>query len=206
MGQPRFEEHALGLSWLADRDELMQRASHCVRLGDGGGKVWVVDPVDVPGLDERIEAVAAGGPIAGVLQLLDRHERDCATLAERLGAPLRRLPFAGIEGSGLEPVKVIDYRLWREVAIHSPADRALIVPEAVGTARYFRAGEEAVGVHPMLRALPPRRLADFEPEHLLTGHGTGLHGPGTAAALADALAGSRRRIPRAITTMVRSRI
>jgi hypothetical protein len=58
----------------------------------------------------------------------------------------------------------------------------------------------------MLRALPPRRLADFEPEHLLTGHGTGLHGPGTAAALADALAGSRRRIPRAITTMVRSRI
>jgi hypothetical protein len=54
----------------------------------------------------------------------------------------------------------------------------------------------------MLRALPPRRLADFEPLHLLTGHGTGMHGPATAPALADALAASRRRIPRAIATMI----
>jgi hypothetical protein len=206
VGEPRFEEHGLGLSWLADRDELMQRASHCVRLGDGGGRVWVIDPVDVRGLDERIAAVAAGGPVAGVLQLLDRHERDCAALAERLDAPLHRLPFAPISGSGLEPVKVVDHRLWREVAIHSPADRALIVPEAVGTARYFRAGDEAVGVHPMLRPLPPRRLAGFDPEHLLTGHGTGMHGPETAAALADSLAASRRRLPRALVSILRSRI
>jgi hypothetical protein len=206
VGQPRFQEHGLGLSWLADRDELMQRASHCVRLGDGGGKIWVIDPVDVPGLEERIVAVTAGEPVAGVLQLLDRHERDCAALAERLDAPLHRLPYAPIAGSGLEPVKVVDHRLWHEVAIHSPADRALIVPEAVGTARYFRAGDEPVGVHPVLRALPPRRLADFEPEHLLTGHGTGMHGPETAAALADALAASRRRLPGAILSIVRSRI
>ncbi|MCL4286769.1 MAG: hypothetical protein KJ006_03880 [Thermoleophilia bacterium] len=205
MGRPRFEEHDLGLSWLADRGELMQRASHCVRLGDGGGKVWVIDPVDAPGVDERIATVAGGEGVAGVLQLLDRHERDCGAFAERLGAPLHRLPFTGIEGSGLEPVKVLDRRFWREVAIHSPADRALIVPEAVGTARYFRAGDEAVGVHPMLRALPPRRLAELEPIHLLTGHGTGIHGPATAAALADALAASRRRIPLAIVSMVRAR-
>ncbi|HET6830199.1 MAG TPA: hypothetical protein VFH44_02500 [Solirubrobacterales bacterium] len=205
MGEARFEEHELGLSWLADRDELMQRASHCLRLGDGAGGVWVIDPVDVPGLDERIAAVTNGDPVAGVLQLLDRHERDCATLADRFEAPLHRLPYAGIQGSGLEPVKVIDHRLWREVAIHSPADRALIVPEAVGTAPYFRAGGESMGIHPMLRLTPPRRLADFEPEHLLTGHGTGMHGPGTAAALADALAGSRRRLPAALAAVVRSR-
>jgi hypothetical protein len=205
MGEASFEGHDLGLSWLADRDELMQRASHCLRLGDGGGRVWVVDPVDVPGLDERIAAVTAGDPVAGVLQLLDRHERDGVALAERLGAPLHRLPFAGIAGSGLEPVKLIDHRLWREVAIHSPADRALVVPEAVGTAPYFRAGSEQVGIHPMLRLTPPRRLRDFEPEHLLTGHGTGMHGPGTADALADALAGSRRRLPAALAAVVRSR-
>jgi len=205
MGEPRFEEHELGLSWLADRGEVMQRACHCLRLGDGAGRVWVVDPVDVPGLDERIAAVARGDRIAGVLQLLDRHERDGAALAERLEAPLHRLPFGGISGSGLEPVKVVDHRLWREVAIHSPADRALIVPEAVGTAAYFRAGGEAIGVHPMLRLTPPRRLAAFAPEHLLSGHGTGMHGPRTASALADALAGARRRIPAAVAAIVKSR-
>ena len=31
----------------------------------------------------------------------------------------------------------------------------------------------------MLRLIPPRKLAAYEPEHLLTGHGTGMHGPGT---------------------------
>ena len=47
------------------------------------------------------------GEIAGVLQLLDRHERDCAKLADRHGAPLHRLPFGGISGSGLEAIKVV---------------------------------------------------------------------------------------------------
>lgn len=204
MSGPAFEENELGLSWLADSGEVMQRASHAVRLGEQR-KLWIVDPVDVPGLDERIGAIAGGDPVAGVLQLLDRHERDCAAIAERFDAPLHRLPFGGIAGSGLEPVKVVANRFWKEVAIHSPADRALIVPEAVGTAPYFCAGSEPIGIHPMLRLTPPRRLAEFEPEHLLSGHGTGMHGPGTAAALSDALAASRRRIPEALVAVVKRR-
>lgn len=204
MSAPAFESHDLGISWLADSGELMQRASHAVRLGDAA-QVWIVDPVDVSGLDERIAAVAAGSGVAGVLQLLDRHQRDCAELADRHGVPLHRLPFGGIPAGGLEAVKLVDNRFWKEVAIFSPADRALIVPEAVGTAPYFRAGSERIGIHPMLRPFPPRRLAAYEPEHLLTGHGTGMHGPGTAAALADALSGSRRRIPEAVISLVRSR-
>ncbi len=202
--EPKFEEHDLGFSWLADAGELMQRACHVLRLGDVG-KVWIVDPVDVPGLDDRIAAVAPAGEIAGVLQLLDRHERDCAALADRHGAPLHRLPFDGIGGTDLEPITVVNNPAWKEVAIWSESDRALIVAEAVGTARYFRAGDEEVGIHPMLRLLPPRCLAPYEPEHLLTGHGTGMHGPGTAAALADALDGSRRRLPQALISMIRSR-
>ena len=85
MAGPKFEDHELGISWLADESEMMQRASHALLL-DGG--VWVIDPVDVGGLDERIAAV--GAP-AGVVQLLDRHDRDCAELAERLGVPHHRL-------------------------------------------------------------------------------------------------------------------
>ena len=53
--EPRFEDHELGFSWLPDPGELMQRACHAVRLGPDG-EVWIVDPVDVPGLDERIAA------------------------------------------------------------------------------------------------------------------------------------------------------
>ena len=200
MADAAFEEHDLGISWLPDPGEVMQRACHAVRLG-GSRRVWIIDPVDVAGLDERIESLAAGAGIAGVIQLLDRHTRDCVRLAERH----HRLPFAAIAGSGLESVKLLDTPVWREVAIFSPADRALIVPEAVGTAPYFRAGSEPVGIHPMLRLTPPRRLAAYQPEHLLTGHGTGMHGPGTAAALSDALAGSRRRIPAALVSIAKRR-
>jgi len=175
----------------------MQRACHAVRLGGG---VWVVDPVDVDGLDERIAGV---GEPAGVLQLLDRHDRACAAVAERLGVPHHRLPFEGIDGASFEAIDLINTPVWKEVAIWARAERALIVPEAVGTAPYFRSGDEEIGIHPFLRVLPPRKLAAFEPEHLLSGHGTGMHGPGTAAALKDALDGSRRRIPGALKSMLR---
>lgn len=194
---PAFEEHDLGLSWLADEGEMMQRACHAVRLG---GTVWVVDPVDVQGLDERIASV---GEPAGVLQLLDRHDRDCAVVAERFGIPHHRIPFGGVDGAGFETVTVIRNRLWNEVAIWSAADRALVVPEAVGSAPYFRSGDEAIGVHPFLRLIPPRKLSAYEPVHLLTGHGTGMHGPGTPEALRDALDASRRRLPGAMVSMIR---
>jgi hypothetical protein len=199
VAEPAFEEHELGISWLADAGEMMQRACHAVRLGGG---VWVFDPVDVPGLDERIGAV---GEPRGVLQLLDRHDRDCAGVAARLGVPHHRVPFGGVEDAPFEAVSIISNRLWKEVAIWSPADRALIVPEAVGTAPYFRSGDEPVGIHPMLRMIPPRRLADYDPGHLLTGHGTGMHGAGTADALRDAVHSSRRRLPGALVSMVRPR-
>lgn len=170
---------------------------HAVRLG---GTVWVVDPVDVQGLDERIASV---GEPAGVLQLLDRHDRDCAVVAERFGIPHHRIPFGGVDGAGFETVTVIRNRLWNEVAIWSAADRALVVPEAVGSAPYFRSGDEAIGVHPFLRLIPPRKLSAYEPVHLLTGHGTGMHGPGTPEALRDALDASRRRLPGAMVSMIR---
>lgn len=197
MGEPAFETHDLGLSWLADADETMQRASHAVRLG---GEIWVVDPVDVPGLDEWIEAV--GAPV-GVLQLLDRHDRDCAAVAARFGVPHHKLPFTGVNGAPFQATALIRNRLWNEIAIWAPEERALIVAEAVGTAPYFRAGDERIGIHPMLRVTPPRRLASYEPTHLLSGHGTGMHGPETAAALRDALDGSRRRIPQALLAALR---
>jgi len=199
MAEAAFEEHEIGISWRPDPDEMMQRACHVIRLE---GRAWIVDPVDVPGLDERIAAV---GEPAGVLQLLDRHERDCAAVAVRLGVPHHRVPFEPIPNAPFGPVPVIRQRFWKEVALWVPAERALIVPEAVGTAPYFRSGDERIGVHPFLRLLPPRKLGAYEPVHLLTGHGTGMHGGAVPRALRDALDASRRRLPGALVSMVRPR-
>ena len=198
MAEPVFEHHELGLSWLADGEEKMARACHAVATETG---VWVIDPVIVDGLEERIAEL--GAPI-GVIQLLDRHDRDCAELAERLGVPHHRIPFDGVPDSPFEVIRVIDNRFWKEAALWWPERSALVVAEAVGSAAYFRAGSEQLGVHPMLRPTPPRgRLGRYRPEHLLSGHGTGMHGPETADALADCLAGSRRRIPSAFVSIFR---
>jgi len=189
------DETAFGFSWIAE--EAMARTSHA--LVDGG-RVWLVDPVDWPEAIER--AVALGQP-AAVVQLLDRHNRDCATTAARLGVPHLVAP-ASVPDSPFEVAELKRWKRWQEVALWWPEQRALVVAEAVGTNRYFTGGLGEVGVHLLLRLTPPKMLAGFEPEHLLVGHGEGLHGPETAA-LHDALQRSRRDLPRLLGTLVASR-
>ena len=183
-----LHEHALGLSWVVD--EPMQRAAHAI-VADGD--VWFVDVVDDPA---AMEAAAGLGKPAGVVQLLDRHPRDCAAVAGRLGVPHLRLPGA-VPGSPFRVLDVVQVPRWRELALWWPERAALVVPEAVGTGAYFAVGPGPVGVHPMLRLTPPRgALGELAPEYLLVGHGPPLTGPQTAAALQDALASSRRDVPR----------
>jgi hypothetical protein len=178
------DEFDCGFGWL--QDERMQRASHALVAG---GRVWAIDPVDEDGLDERLLALGEPG---GVIQLLDRHNRDSAALAARLGVPLHYLdapaPFEAIR-LGTPPK-------WNEIALWWPERRVLVCADALGTAPFFRAGDEPVGVHPMLRFAPPRALVGLGPEHVLVGHGEGLHGPETGALVDDAVRQARRRIPR----------
>ena len=131
------DELPFGFGWIAATPGYMQRASHA--LVDEG-RVWLVDPVDVEELDERIRAV--GKPV-GVIQLLDRHGRDCAALAERYGVPLHRLPFSGVIGSPFDVRRSVDLPRWREAALWWPARRTLIVADALGTASYFLASGRA---------------------------------------------------------------
>src|SRR5688500_6585370 len=151
----------------------MRRSSHA--LVDEG-RVWLVDPVDIPEATER--ALGLGEP-AGVLQLLDRHPRDCAALAERLGVPHLRLPDA-VPDSPFEVITVVDLPKWREKALWWPALEALVVAEAVGAGPMF--GDPA-GIHVFLRLKPPGVLRDHDPAHLLFGHGTGVHGAAAKRAL-----------------------
>jgi len=182
------EEHELGLTWVVE--EPMQRAFHA--LADGG-RVWLVDPLDGSELEE---ATALGEP-AGVLQLLDRHNRDCAEIAARLEVPHLKVPDA-VPGSPFEAIAALRVPRWRETALWWPAKRALVVAETLAANPMHTGGEQRVGVHLFLRLKPPGALRGYEPEHLLLGHGPAVHGPEAAAALATAYARSRRDLPLAL--------
>ena len=75
-----------GFGWIVG--EAMTRTSHALAAERG---VWLVDAIDWPDAPER--ALEPGEP-AGVIQLLDRHDGDCAALAERLGVPHIVAPLA----------------------------------------------------------------------------------------------------------------
>jgi len=181
------DDLAGGFGWIVE--ETTCRTSHALAAD---GSVWLVEPVDVPGLDERIAEL---GEPRGVIQLLDRHNRDCAALATRLGVPHHRLPFGGVPGAPFELVRVVRLPVWRELALWWPAERTLVAADALGTLPYFREPSARLGIHPLLRLTPPRRLARLEPFRVLCGHGEGLQGEEVADELRAALAGSRRALP-----------
>jgi hypothetical protein len=180
-----------GFSWLV-ADEPATRTSHVLAAD---GRAWLVDPVRHEPALERARSL---GRPAAVLQLLDRHNRDCAALAAELSVPHLTAPD-GIPEAPFEVVVLHDSKRWRERALWWPETRTLVVPEAIGTNRFFRSGDDPAGVHLLLRLTPPRAaLGGLEPEHLLVGHGEGLYGPDAAAGLRAALAHSRTGLPRLV--------
>lgn len=194
------DELPFALGWIAPEPAFMQRTSHALATGDG---VYLIDPVDVPGAEQRVRAM--GEPV-GVIQLLNRHERDGQAFADRLGVPLHRVPFGGVPRSPFRMIRVLDTPVWKEVALWWPERRVLVVADAFGSADYFRAPDERIAVSPALRLLPPRRLTAVDPEHVLFGHGTGVHGEEAAGAVRDAIAGARGRAPAWLLSQVRERI
>ncbi|GGL21941.1 hypothetical protein GCM10009037_01630 [Halarchaeum grantii] len=197
-----LEEHgqfAGGTTWLAHPEEAMARASHILDTDAG---ILLVDPVDAPGLDELVSEF---GDVAGVVLLLDRHERDCTAVATRHDVPVYRPsfltrdvgvqtdPFSGtLPGTDYSLIRVLDTPVWNEAALFD--GETLVVPEAVGTAEFFRGTDERLGVHPALRLTPPSALRGLRPERVLVGHGTPVHEAATDS-LRYALAHSRRNAP-----------
>jgi hypothetical protein len=198
---PEFDAFDGGFTWIAHPEEGMQRASHAL-VTDGG--VWLVDPVDAEEMDARI---AEHGEVAGVVVLLDRHERDSARIARRHDVPVTRPPgvdrefdvptrdvSGNLPGPDYEFLSVQDWPGWREVGLWD--GETLVVPESLGTNSFSLAGGERLGLNPVARLAPPRHLSEYDPERILVGHGHPVLDDAPAA-LRDALANARRRLPRA---------
>jgi hypothetical protein len=186
-----------GFGWIVD-DEWIRRCSHALVVD---GRVWLIDPVDGEGVEER---VCAAGQVAGVIQLLDRHDRDARALAERLGVAHHEVPVELIEGAPFDFLVVRKGWAWKEVALWWPERQVLVVADALGTLPYFVAAGERLGLHPLLRPIPPRRrLGHVRPEVVLCGHGEGVLS-GAGPAFEEALSMARRRFPRALANAARA--
>jgi hypothetical protein len=194
-----------GVGWLAHPSETMTRASHAL-VDDGD--VWLVDPVEAAGLDDRLADL---GRVRGVVVLYNYHRRDATAIAARhdvpvilpagmtaladddVRAPVRRVADRlGDTGYFLRPVTRT--RFWQEWALFD--GETLLVPESLGTAAYFLAPGERLGVSLARRPFPPGdTLADVAPERILCGHGEGLTAD-AAGELERALSEARRTAPR----------
>jgi hypothetical protein len=167
----------------------MERCSHALTVG---GRTWLIDPVDDPLVDELEN-------VAGVIQLLDRHNRDCAAIAARLGVRHHVVPRDALGPFDVLPVRL--KRRWLEVALWWRDEHVLVCADVYGTAAYYRAGDERLAVHPWLRLRPPR--LPVEPRVILCGHGPGVY-EDAAGALREALSTSRRRIPQQLVSAARA--
>jgi len=181
-----------GFGWLVE--EAATRTSHALAAD---GTVWLVDPLD---WTEAIDRALALGEPAGVVQLLDRHNRDCAALAEHFGIPHLVVPDA-VAGSPFEVVPVVRRKHWRESALWWPGTRTLVIADALGSNRFYTGGQAPIGVHVLLRFKPPKALAALEAERVLVGHGEGVVGADAGAELRNALASSRRGLPGVLLRM-----
>lgn len=178
-----------GISWIAQPDEDAQRASHALSTAAG---VWVVDPVDAEGLDERLAAL---GDVAGVVVVQDRHTRDAEAVAQRHDVSVfvpdwMRLVREKLEtdaesvGSSLPGTEYDVHELirtddWEEAVLVDERTDTLVVPETLGTLPAFGGDGTDLGVHPAVDE-PPESLAEWSPERVLVGHGSSVHSDANA--------------------------
>lgn len=199
-----------GVGWLAHPDEEGNRVSHAI-VGDNGD-VWVIDPIDAPGVDDLL-AELGSGEVAGVTVLSNYHARDAGVIAdrhdvpvylpqwmerveERVDAPVER--YTGTLGeSGFQVSECKPFPGMHEAIAYRESDRTLYIADVMGTAPFYTVGDERIGMYLLCRMFPPRAIDGFVPERIIVGHGTGVF-EDAAAALTDATTNARERFPKAL--------
>jgi hypothetical protein len=186
-----------GITWIAYPDERGQRASHALQTDAG---VWVIDPVDAAGLDERLAEL---GEVAGVLVIQDRHTRDAEEIASRHDVPVSVPDWMSLIREKLETTpesvgselpgtnytvhRLIDSDDWEEAVLVNETMDTMVVPEALGTLPLFQGTDTDLGLHPELDD-PPRGLSEWTPARILVGHGESVHREATTK-LREAIGG-----------------
>lgn len=197
-----------GVGWIAHPNETGERASHALK-GDNG--VWLIDPVDAPGVDEL---VAEFGSVAGVAVLSSHHARDAGTIANRHGVKVHIPRWmdrveahveASVEregdllsNSGFDITRVNPLSIYRGAIAYRERDGTLIIPDLLSSGSGYPVEDERMGVLLALRLTPPKDVfRGMEPQRILFGHGEGIF-ENTSEALTTALSGSRKQYPKAL--------
>lgn len=181
--------------------------------------MWVFDPLDGPGVDERLAEL---GQVAGVAVLSSFHARDAAAVAERhdvavhlpewMDRAAKRVDartdryaapsgeWVELAGSGIA-VRAVDPTVaWREMVAHRPSDGTLRVPDLLAGVPDMTVGNERVGCYLLHRLAPPTApFDDVSPDRVLFGHGEGVF-VDAADAVEYALENARRNFPRALVS------
>lgn len=200
-----------GFGWFAHPDELGIRASHAIQGEDG---VWVFDPLEAPGVHDRLAEL---GTVVGIAVQGNFHARDAASfaerydvpvylpvwmdrVAERIDAPTERFPAPPGEtvelGASGMMIRTIDpLTFWQEALVYRPTDGTLRIADMLFNG--MQVGNERLACHFFHRFAPPREpFADLDPERILLGHGEGVFDD-AAGALEYTLDNARRHLPRA---------
>lgn len=199
-----------GFGWFAHPDEPGIRASHAIRGEDG---VWVFDPIDAPGVHDRLDEL---GTIAGIAVQGKFHARDAGAFAERydvpihlpewmdrvadrVKAPTERFPappgeWVDLRASGMKMRTIDPLTFWREALVYRPVDGTLRIADMLING--LTVGDERITCHFAHRFAPPREpFANLDLERLLFGHGQGVF-EDASGALEYTLANARRYLPR----------
>lgn len=196
-----------GVSWFAHPDERGLRASHAFRFENG---VWIVDPLEAPGIDEHVTAL---GDVVGVVVCSSWHARDADVFAarydvpvfvgekitrveDRLDGPITRYP-GDLPGAGVTAFHRRPFPGAEETLLYHEPTSTVYVPDSLGTAPWHLIGNERVGGQTILRLFPPTEILGIRPERLCCGHGPGL-ATDAAPELEPAIVGGRRSFPRAV--------
>lgn len=192
------------IGWQAHPTETGRRTSHALSGPEG---VWILDPLDAPGVDEAIESL---GPVVGVAVCSNMHSRDAATVAERYDVPVTVPAWLDLTADLDAPIERVHDRIgpwpvvrvpvpgWDEAIVIADDGSTLYVPDVLGTAPIYPVGPERIGLYPFARLRPPQSaFEDLTPDRILVGHGTSITDDASDA-LETAFDGARRRLPRAI--------
>jgi hypothetical protein len=204
-----IDEWENGFGWIGKPQEGMVRTSHAFE--DDG--VILVDPLDADNLDEKLECY---GEVKGIIVLFDRHLRDSEKLAEKHNCPIYVPEWLepeiesevkpiekNIPGTNWELIETVNTFTGREAGLYNKKTGTLIVADALGTVEFFKGRKEKLGLNPIYRLKPPKKLLNYEVDRVFCGHGKGIQ-QDAQETLEETLNKARRRTPSAFFRAIKT--